>query len=434
MEKMSQREWQRWEAVQQVGQARLSNAGAAQQLGISARQMRRLRGRVAALGQAGVVHGNQGRAPCHRVGDAIRERIVALRCGKYADFNDQHFTEELAEQEQIVVSRSTVRRVLRAAGVASPRVRRAKTYRRRRRRKAGAGMMMLWDGSKHAWLEQRGPQLCLMGAVDDATGELLPGAHFVTHESGAGYLQLLYEVARSKGLPWSVYMDHHASLARNDDHWNAAELAAGVQAPTHVGRALQALNIEPIFALSAPAKGRVERLWGTLQDRLGSQLRLEQAATLEQANQVLGRYLSRYNHRFAKPPASPLPAWRPLPPGLDLERVCGFSYQTTVFNDNTVHLGGVIIDIPPGPQQRGYARARVEVRQLLDGSWRVYHRDRLIACAPATKLGELRALKARDNWTYRTTKASEESRPQGPQALGSTPKPAGGLMDADQDS
>jgi hypothetical protein len=260
-------------------------------------------------------------------------------------------------------------------------------------------MMLLWDGSSHAWLEERGPHLCLMGALDDATGELQEGAHFVAHECSAGYLRVLLEVAGTKGLPWGIYMDHHhGSLFRNDDHWSEQERQRGKQEPTQVGRALEALGIEPIPALSPQAKGRVERLWRTLQDRLVSELRLAGARTIEQANTVLKHFIAAYNRRFAVAAAMAQPAWRQVGESLDLKRVCSFGYQATVLNDNTVRLQGMVIDIAPGPQARSYARARVEVRQLLDGSWRVYYRDQLIARAPSTASGELRALKGRYHW------------------------------------
>src|SRR5207247_3424353 len=124
-----------------------------------------------------------------------------------------------------------------------------------------------WDGSLHDWLEGRGPMLCLMAAMDDATGELLPGAHFVERECAAGYLRVLLAVTREKGLAWSIYMDRHSSLKRNDEHWTLEEELRGEQERTQVGRALDELGIEPIYALSPEAKGRIERLWGTLQDR-----------------------------------------------------------------------------------------------------------------------------------------------------------------------
>lgn len=253
----------------------------------------------------------------------------------------------------------------------------------------------MWDRSPHAWLEERGPKLCLMGAIDDATSELLPGAHFVEQESSAGYLRVLREIVTTKGVPLSAYGDRHSALKRNDDHWTLAEELKGEQDPTHVGRALKTLEIERIDALSPQAKGRVERLWGTLQDRLVSELRLAKARTAEQANAVLEKYRPKHNQRFAVAPKDATPAWRPLRRGVDADRVCAFRYEATVLNDNTVRLAGLVIDIPPGPGGRGYARARVDVVQLLDGSWRVYRNDQQISNAPSTELGELRPRKHR---------------------------------------
>ena len=349
-------------------------------------------------------------APKHRLSAEQRERIVELRLGQYRGFNNQHFTDKLGEVEQLEVSRAIVRRVLRAAGVAPTQRRRPRVPRRRRARKPAAGMMLLWDGSTHRWLERRGPQLCLMGALDDATSELLPGAHFVAHECAAGYLRMLQAMVQARGRPLSIYMDRHSSLQRNDDHWTAAELARGVQDPTQVGRALQALDIEPIIALSPQAKGRVERLWRTLQDRLTAELRMHHARTLAQANAVLQRYIPEHNRRFAVPAAQRTSAWRPLHQ-IELERVCSFGYQCRVLNDHTVRLNGVIIDIAPGPQAHSYARAQVEVRQLLDGRWRVYYHDRLIATAASTARGELRALKGRYHWAPPAAPARRPKRP-----------------------
>jgi hypothetical protein len=320
---------------------------------------------------------------------------VRLRRKKYAGFNDQHFTEKLLEEEGVEISRASVQRLLRAAGIGPPRRRRAPKHRRRRERKAQAGLMILWDGSRHDWLEGRGPMLCLMGAVDDATGELLAGAHFVEQECGAGYLRVLKAIAEDKGLPWSVYMDRHGSLKRNDDYWSLEEELRGEQDPTQVGRALKALEIEAIYALSAQAKGRVERLWGTLQDRLVSELRLAGASTAEQANIVLEQFRGPHNRRFAIAAAEATPAWRRVRRQTDLERVCSFHYEATVLNDNTVRLAGMVIDIPPGPRKRSYAGARVELRQLLDASWRVYFGDRVIATAAPTSSAEPRALRRR---------------------------------------
>lgn len=391
---MSQRQWKRLDAVERIGQGVLTVREAAEVLGVSARQVRRLRRAVAQRGAKAVVHGNTGRAPQHRVAEAVRERIVELRRRKYAGFNDQHFTEKLCEVEGVTISRASVQRLLRAAGIGPPRRRRPPKHRRRRDRKPQAGLMILWDGSRHEWLEQRGPMLCLMGAIDDATGELLPGAHFVDQECAAGYLRVLKAIAEEKGLPWSAYMDRHGSLKRNDGHWTLAEELRGVQDPTQVGRALQALEIEVIFALSPQAKGRVERLWGTLQDRLVSELRLAGATTAEEATAVLQAFRPEHNRRFAISPADATPAWRAVRRGTDLARLCSFHYEATVLPDNTVRLAGMVIDVPPGPRKRSYAGARIELRQLLDGSWRVYLGADVIATKAATTT-ELRTVKQR---------------------------------------
>jgi transposase-like protein len=393
---MSERQWKRQDAVARVAAGKLTMAEAAQVLGVSVRQVRRIRRRVERHGAAGVAHGNRGRVPVNKLPAAVRARMLRLRRTTYQDFNDQHFTEKLAlRTPPLQASVRTVRRVLRTAGIAAPRQRRAVKHRRRRERRAQAGLMLLWDGSRHEWLEGRGPTLCLMAAIDDATGELLPGAHFVTQECAAGYLHVLQAILHAYGRPWSIYMDQHGALKRNDDHWTFAEEQRGRQDPTQVGAALQALEIEAIFALSPQAKGRVERLWGTLQDRLVSELRLAGAATLADANAVLTRYRPEHNQRFTVAAAECTPAWRPLRRGHDLARLCSFRYEATVLKDNTVRLGGHILDIPAGPRGRSYADRRVEVRQLLDGSWRVYLANMLLATGAATAPTELRALRRR---------------------------------------
>lgn len=395
MDLMSERQWKRVNALERAEKGELSTGQVAQVLGLSRRQARRLRKRFRKLGRTGQGHGNQGRRPANRYSDKEREKVLALLGGKYKGFNDTHLTEKLVEVEGLKVSRPTVQRWRQAAGVSAARKKRPVQHRSRRERKAQEGMMMQWDGSRHDWLEGRGPILCLMGAVDDATGELLPGAHFVEQESAAGYLSVLKAIAEEKGLPWSVYQDRHGALKRNDNRWTLTEELLGKQEPTQVGRALEELGVEPIFALSPQAKGRVERQWGTLQDRLTSELRLAKAKTIEQANVVLGQTRPQLNRRFAKPAREAKPAWRQVRFGTDLARICSLRYPATVGNDNAVRLGGRTFDIPPGPGRRSYAKAKVEVCQLLDGSWRIYLGDKQITTAPASDLGELRALPRR---------------------------------------
>lgn len=392
---MSIKQWKRLEAVRRVDCRDFSMSTAAVSCGLSQRHMRRVCRAVEERGTDGVVHGNTCREPWNKSPESVRSRVIELFRTKYAGFNDQHFTEKLEELEGIAVSRSNVRRWLRAAGLPAARKRRPPRHRRRRERKPQVGMMLLWDGSKHDWLEGRGPQLCLVGTVDDASSEMLEGAHFVEQECAAAYLKMLLEICREHGIAWSIYMDQHSIFRRNDDHWTLEEELRGEQDPTQVLRAMKALDIEPIYALSPQAKGRIERAWDTYQDRLVSELRLAGAKTKDEANAVLARVRPTINARVMVPATEAKSAWRRVPRGIDLERICSFRYTATVQNDNTVRLDGKILDIPAGPRQRSYAKARVEVRQILDGSWRVYHEDKLIADLPATEVVELRALRVR---------------------------------------
>ena len=349
---MSQGQWRKLDVVERIERGELTICEGAQVLGLSRRQVQRLRKKVRLLGAKGVLHGNAGRAPKHKTAALVGERVVELWREKYAGFNDQHFTEKLAEVEGLELSRQTVRRLLRRAGIGSPRKRRPVKHRRRRDRRPQAGQMILWDGSRHDWLEGRGPRICLMAAIDDATGELLPGAHFVEQECSAGYLRVLRDILAVKGVPLSAYMDRHGALKRNDKHWTRAEQLAGRQDPTHVRRALDDLGVQVLYALSPQAKGRVERLWGTLQDRLVSELRLADARNVVAANRLLRRYRLQHNARFAVPPEESNSAWRPLPPGLDADELSAFQYVRVVLNNNTVRIGKKTIDIKKQPGRR----------------------------------------------------------------------------------
>jgi transposase len=376
---MSQRELHRYHTLRLVLEGRITGAQAAASLRLSERHIWWLLARLRQEGRRGLVHGNRGRPSGRRLPEAVQAQILALAQGRYGGLNTTHLTEKLQAEAGLAVSRATVHRLLRAAGIARPRRRRPPRHRARRPRKAQAGLLVLWDGSPHAWLETRGPRCCLMGALDDASGALLPGALFAPEEDTVSYLRLLQTLVTTCGIPVALYMDRHGIFRRNDAAWTLAEELRGRQEPTQVGRALEALGIQPIYALSPQAKGRIERLWGTLQDRLVAELRLAGIATLPAATAFLPQFTPAFNARFARPPADAVPAWRPLPRGLDLARICSLSTEATVLNDNTVRTQGLTLQIPPGPGGRGYAKARVEVRQLLDGTWRVYYHDRLIA-------------------------------------------------------
>jgi len=407
---MGQKQLQRWHLMKMVEVGKITLKEASERIGVSYRQAKRIGRAIREKGIKGLVHGNRGRPSNNRLKESLRKKVLELSKKVYWDFNDTHFTEKLRECEGIDLNRETVRKLRRAAGMAPKRRRRGPKHRKRRERMAQEGWMVLWDGSPHPWFGPDHPPCCLMAAIDDATGKLL-AARFFPFEGSAGYLWLLKEIVKQYGIPMIIYQDRHGALHRNDSHWSLEEQLAGRQEPTQVGLALEALGIQSISALSPQAKGRVEKLFATLQDRLGAELRLKGIVTLEEANRFLhSTFLKAFNRRFAVRPRESQKAWREVPKPLDLDRIISFRYRATVGNDNTVRLGRLILDIPPGPQRRSYAKVKVETRQLLNGSWRIYAQDQLIAKHPPTSLREpLRALPRNkhhvkgvkdDHWVY----------------------------------
>ena len=308
-------------------------------------------------------------AACRPVSASASFRLARTT---YAGFNDHHLCEKLCEVEGFSLSRETLRRLLREAGLGSPRKRRAPAHRQRRLRSAREGELVQLDGSPHDWLEGRGPRLTALGLQDDATGKIL-AAQFFPSESAVGYLALLRQLLRRHGTPLPFYGDHSGIFVRNDDFWSVEEQLAGKRQPTQFGRALEQLGITFIAARSPQAKGRVERLWGVLQDRLTSELRLAQAGDLDSANAVLRRFIADYNRRFARRPRDMQTAWRPAPENLD--RICCFVHPRVVSNDNIVQWDGQRFQIPQQGQRFSFAGAKVHVYQALDGRVSLYYGD-----------------------------------------------------------
>ena len=372
---MSQKEFQRVKVIENAAGGRLSVREASRLLQLGERQVQRLKRRYQPDSIAWVQHGNRGRPMPWAVSLPQKQFVLSLARGKYQGFNDSHLTEKLREQEGLALSRETVRRILRAAHLASPQKRRPRQYRSRRPARPRFGMMALTDASRHDWLQGRGPVLTLIGFQDDATARIL-AAHFqLEAENTLGYLRALHTLIVTHGIPLSLYRDRHSIFQRNDAHWTLAEQLAGKQNPTQLGRALDQLGIEQIPAYSPQAKGRIERAWRTCQDRLVSELRLARATTLEQANAVLVRFCADYNQRFARPATDAACDFRRLPRRFDLARCLSLRYQRVVGADHTVTLGTHSIALPPLAGQRGCAGETVELSHQLDGTLRVYRAD-----------------------------------------------------------
>lgn len=361
----------RIEVLNRVLAGLLTGAEAAPLLGVSERQTRRLLAAYRAQGARGIVHGNRGRHPAHSVSEDVRDKVRALATGLYAGVNHTHLAELLAEREGILLPRSTLSDLLREAGIRSPRPQRRRSkHRSRRERYPQEGMLLQIDASHHDWLQGRGPRLVLLAVIDDATGKV-PAARFHATEDTRGYLLLLREVCRKVGVPQALYSDKHTIFWPTNGE-TLREQLAGRRSPTQFGRAMAELGVQLIAAHSPQAKGRVERLWGTLQDRLVSELRLAGIATLEDANLLLPAFLARFNRTFVVPAAQPGSAYGPRRRTSELEHILCFKHERVVGKDNVVRLGQVPIQILPGPGRLGYSKATVTIHESLDYHFSVY--------------------------------------------------------------
>ena len=368
--RLSQKELQRVAVISSCIRGDLACARAAELLDLTPRHIKRLKARYRQGSAAALAHASRGRPSPRRLPERTRARILELARTRYAGFNDHHLCEKLCEVEGLSLGRETLRRLLRSAGIGSPRKRRAPAHRQRRLARAREGEMLLLDASLHRWLEDRGPQLTLLGFLDDATRKVLVAEFFPT-EDARGYFRLLRRLLRRCGVPLSFYGDRHGIFVRNDEHWSVEEQLAGKRQPTQFGRALAQLGVTYIAARSPQAKGRIERLWGTFQDRLTSELRLAGAADLDAANEALRRFLPDYNRRFGRAPRDTEKAWRPAPH--DLDRICCFLHERAVGNDNVVQWDGRHFQLPPQPQRFSFAGAKVQLYESLEGKVAIYH-------------------------------------------------------------
>jgi transposase len=352
-------------------------------LGLSTRQMHRLVARFTREGAAALGHGNRGRTPVNRIADDARAQIIGLARGEFAGFNPVHLAEWMAEAGGPDVSPRSVRRILAGEGIRPPRTRRPPAHRSRRDRMPRAGMLLQADGSRHDWLEGRGPLLSLVSGIDDATSAIT-GATFRDQEDAAGYFAMLLQTIGQYGVPEALYTDLHGIFVKDPNRPpTLAEQLTGRPSLTQVGRALDAAGIAWVGARSAQAKGRVERSNGTLQDRLTSELRRAAITTLEGANHVLAWFLPRHNARFGVDAAVAEVAWRPWTFEQPPESIFCFHYPRLVGRDATISWDGGSLALPVRPDHRTWAGRRVTVQERLDGSLWAEQDGVLLPLAPA---------------------------------------------------
>ncbi len=364
---MSQRERDVLKVMSAVVKGDRTQVEAARLLGRSVRQIRRLAGRLRAGGDGVVVHGLRGKPSNHRVDEAVRASAVRLYREKYADFGPTLAAEKLVEEDQVAVAVRTLGGWLLAEGLWHRKRERDK-HRSRRERRACFGELVQADASTHDWLEGRGVPMALVGMIDDATSRVV--ACFHPSETTEAYMDVLCRWIGKHGRPLAWYSDRHGIFRAED--------ALDNPVPTQFSRGLKELDIGLIRANSPQAKGRVERLWGTAQDRLVKELRLAKCTTLEQANEVLEtRFVPWFNRRCVVKASSPNDAHRALGRTHALAAILSHQTMRVVANDYTIRFENQVYQLlkPAWPGERG---GKVIVERRLDGSMHVRFKDRYL--------------------------------------------------------
>lgn len=374
----------RWASLKDFLDCRCTARQAAEAMDLSVRHVRRLAKRARKGGVRCLLHGNRGRPSNHRIKQKVLRKIGGLYRTRYEEFNLTHFREMLVKREKLkkVPCRETIRGSLMAAGLWECR-RKAAKHRQRRPRMEREAEMLQVDASLHHWFGDDGPYIALVGAIDDATGTV-PAATFVPTETTEAYMGLFRIIFDKRGVPLSVYSDRHGVFFISSPKAREAAAQRGTPLWTQFGRAMHELGVKTIFAWSPQAKGRIERLWRTFQDRLLNELRLHGIKSIEEANRFLSRdFLPRFNRQFAVEPANSRPAWRVSPGPARLASVLCTKTTRVLGNDHVFAYEGNAWQVRPTPGVAALARRKVEVRVTLKGQVQAWHGERRLKIAPA---------------------------------------------------
>ena len=358
---LSQKEVRRLKILHRVIEGEVTQVKASEILGITDRQVRNIIQRLKAEGDKGIVHRNRGRASPHRIASEREDLIAEIVERRYVDFGPTLAAEKLEECEGIRVSKEKLRQIMLAKGLWQRKRRRRKIY-QWRQRKEYFGEMVQMDGSHHDWLEGRGSKMVLMGYMDDATGRFY--GRFYDYEGLFPAMDSLEHYIRHYGCPVSLYLDKHSTY-KTTRQPDLDELLRGEEAQTQFERAAKELDIEIIHAHSPQAKGRIERAFGTLKDRLVKELRLAGICNKEEANMLLEKFIPQYNKRFARVPLREGNLHKRLPKGVKFRDILCIKAKRTITNDCTLRWRGrrFLIDNPSIAMRRG----KVEVREHFDG-------------------------------------------------------------------
>jgi transposase len=347
---------------------------AASELTVSERQFRRYVSAYRMKGAIGLLHGNRGKPSHRRIPDSVRGQVQELMRSQYSEFNTSHIRDMLEEEHDISLSYSCVWRLRSEMKQATPKKHRPRTHRVRRIAAEREGQLVQVDGSTHVWLKDHGLSFTPISFLDDATGKILGGV-FREAEDAVGYIQVLRQVCDTYGVPQALYADRH-TIFQSTKKPTALQKARHEEPVTQFGAVLAGLGVRRIAAQSPQAKGRVERLFGTLQDRLVNELAHYQVANMVDANTFLPGFIRKFNARFQHDAADPTPAFSARPVGLSPQHVFACHYTRVVGNDNTVSFGELKLPIPPGDRRRTNTRAKVDLYLHYTGTLTIEYQGR----------------------------------------------------------
>jgi transposase len=368
---LSIRELERLRIIQKVMDKKIRQVDGATLLGLSDRQVRNIIGKIRSEGDKGIAHGNRGREARNKTPKELEERIALIIEEKYADFGPTLASEQLLKHEGIKISHEKVRQIMIGQGIWKVRKRRDGPVYKWRERKEYRGELVQLDGSHHEWLEDRGPKMVFMGYIDDATNRTY--GRFYDHEGVYPAMDSMERYIGRYGLPQSLYLDKHSTYKTIRRPYVEEELR-GRQAETQFERAVGELKIEMIHADSPQAKGRVERLFGTLQDRLIKEMRLAKISSIEEANVFLEGYLEGYNKRFSRAPKREGDLHRPVPDDVDLRDIFCIKGIRTINDGYIIQWKKrlFILDTP----SLVLRRRKVEVQEQFTGEITFKYKDR----------------------------------------------------------
>lgn len=388
---MSKKELSRLEVIHKAIEKRIKQKDAAKRLSLSVRQVKRITKKVKIHGDIAIVHGNRGKSSKRKFPDEFKDEVIKIVKQKYYDFGPKFASEKLEENEGIKVSRETLRQWMIEEHIWIPRKLRVKNdIHQWRKRKDCFGEMILTDGSEHDWLEGRGPEMVLMAYIDDATNNVF--ARFYPSETTHAAMHSFRIYIEKYGIPMSIYFDRN-SIFKTTRQPTLDESLKGEMPKTQFEKVLDILNVEPIHAYSAEAKGRIERLFRTFQDRLIKEMRLVGVSNIDEANKFLETYLPKYNSIFSIPPANSKNLHREVPVDLELDWVFAFRDERVITNDFTVFWKNRVFLINrPFITLR---RRKVTVMENLKGEIRIWFNGRFLEFEEITKdtLREMRERK-----------------------------------------